>query len=237
MRTKIIFEDESILVCHKPAGMAVETKDLKQKDCVSELKNYLAKQNPSENKPPYLAVIHRLDQPVEGVIVFGKTKSAAAELSRQMKNKEMGKYYLAAVYGKVTKNGELSDLLYKDGKTNTSRTVMDNEIETLGKENVKEAHLSYEVLTTRKEENQDITILKIKLGTGRHHQIRVQCANAGFPLLGDMKYGSTESQNLSEDMFLDTVQLISYELHFNHPVTKEKKKYQLSKVSNIFRLS
>lgn len=250
MRTKILFEDADLLVCHKPAGMAVETKDLRQKDMVSELKNYLAqaaKTNGREENSgkgvnttvqgPYLAVIHRLDQPVEGVIVFGKSKKAAAELSRQMKENEMGKYYLAAVYGRVEKDQKLTDLLYKDVQSNTSRVVSETEAEELGRENVKKAQLSYQVLSVRKEGGQDISILKVKLDTGRHHQIRVQLSHAGFPLLGDLKYGTKESINLSEEMFLDTVQLVSYELHFLHPVTRKEMKYVLPKVNRVFQLT
>lgn len=235
MRTNILYEDTDILVCHKPAGMAVETKNLRQKDMVSELKNYLAQSVEANGQEPYLAVIHRLDQPVEGVIVFGKTKKAAAELSRQMKEKQMGKFYLAAVYGRMDVDGELTDLLYKDAATNSSKVVSESEIDVLGKENVKKAHLSYQVLAVKKEEGQDISILKIKLDTGRHHQIRVQFSHAGYPLLGDLKYGSKESIDLSEDLFLDTVQLVSYELHFKHPVTKKELKFVLPKVPKMLR--
>lgn len=237
MRTKILYEDDDIIVCHKPAGMAVQTKDFRQKDVVSELKNELASRRKSKCGEPYLAVIHRLDQPVEGVIVFGKTKKAAAVLSEQMKTGKMGKYYLAAVYGNVEKEGELTDYLYKDPLTNTSRVVSAEELEKPLTEEVKKAHLSYQVLANRSEGEDSFSILKIKLDTGRHHQIRVQLSHAGFPILGDLKYGTKESMELSENLFLDTVQLVSYELHFVHPTTEKEMAFVLPKVSNLFEMT
>lgn len=117
MKERILYEDKEILVCHKPAGVATQTGQIRQKDLVSEIKNYLGKN-------PYLGVVHRLDQPVEGLLVFAKTPFAAKELSRQLADNTLNKQYYAVVCGKgFEEDTELADYLVKDGKTNQSRKV------------------------------------------------------------------------------------------------------------------
>ena len=115
MKERILYEDKEILVCHKPAGIATQTRQTRQKDIVSELKNYLGNN-------PYLGIVHRLDQPVEGLLVFAKTPFAAKELSRQLTENTLNKQYYAVVLGKgFEKNTELTDYLIKDTKLNKSR--------------------------------------------------------------------------------------------------------------------
>ena len=140
----ILFEDKEIIVCRKPAGIAVQNARIGAMDLESSLKNYLAMQAGGGRRIPYLAVIHRLDQPVEGILVFGKTPEAAKSLSAQITAGKMEKIYLAVTYGKQAEAGKkekvLEDYLKKDGKSNTSSVV---NAHTPG---AKKARLSYEVL-------------------------------------------------------------------------------------------
>ena len=133
----ILYEDDKLLVCVKPAGIAVQTKRMGEQDMESLLRNYLA----AKGETPFIGIIHRLDQPVEGVMVFGKTKEATAELNRQMQKNGFGKYYLTVVYGKAEpKEGQLIDFLKKDGRSNTSSVVKQ------GTADAKRAALTYRVL-------------------------------------------------------------------------------------------
>ena len=142
MDLSILYEDEDILVCHKPAGVAVQTKRLGQADMESLLKNYRV----GKGEQPYIGVVHRLDQPVEGVMVFAKTKEAAASLSRQIAAKITDKYYYAMVDGvPKARKGMLEDYLLRDGRTNTS-SVVDK-----GTPEAKRAELSYDVLEQKGE--------------------------------------------------------------------------------------
>ena len=133
----ILYEDDKLLVCVKPAGIAVQTKRMGEQDMESLLRNYLA----AKGETPFIGIIHRLDQPVEGVMVFGKTKEATAELNRQMQKNGFEKYYLTVVYGKAEpKEGQLIDFLKKDGRSNTSSVVKQ------GTADAKRAALTYRVL-------------------------------------------------------------------------------------------
>ena len=170
MQPAIIYEDEDIIVCKKPAGVATQTRRIGQADMESLLKNYRA----SKGELPYIGVVHRLDQPVEGIMVFAKNKEAAADLSRQIKTKLADKYYYAMTDGvPEKKKGTLEDELLQNGKTNTSEVV------ERGTPQAKHASLSYEVV----EQDGKHAVLRIKLDTGRHHQIRVQLAHAGLSLI------------------------------------------------------
>ena len=139
----ILFEDKEIIVCRKPAGIAVQNARIGAMDLESSLKNYLAMQAGGGRRIPYLAVIHRLDQPVEGILVFGKTPEAAKSLSAQITAGKMEKIYLAVHMESRPRLGKrkvLEDYLKKDGKSNTSSVV---NAHTPG---AKKARLSYEVL-------------------------------------------------------------------------------------------
>jgi len=249
MKTKILFEDEHILVVYKPAGIATQAAGSMQMDVVSELRNYLME--------PYIGLIHRLDQPVEGVLVFAKTPQAAAELSKQAAGRSMKKEYLAAVLLekpeknlKVYKENEkvvLTDYLLKNGRTNTSKVVSSSE------KNAKKAVLSYsiikiskinkdnlkaetEILTKSEIEKMQTALLRIQLETGRHHQIRVQLANGHMPLLGDLKYGSEESKKVSSAMGIKDVALCAHKLIFKHPKTGKTLEFSISPQKEILNI-
>lgn len=196
----ILYEDQHIIVCEKEAGIAVQSARMSQMDMESALKNYLAAKD--SGKVPYLAVIHRLDQPVRGVLVFAKTPHAAKVLNQQVTEHTLGKYYVAEVEGTIpAEEGTLENFLLKDGKTNTSKVVDEK---TAG---AKKAVLHY-----KKKDEQTI---EIELVTGRHHQIRVQCAHAGMPLKGDVKYNPHAKRG-------ELLGLCAYHLVLKHPKTGKK---------------
>lgn len=231
----IIYEDEAVLVVYKPAGIATQTARLGQQDMVSELKNYLAKKPEYKGKgEPYLGVVHRLDQPVSGILVFAKTKQAAAELGRQISDGQMQKYYYAVICGRPAgEQGRLEDYLSKDAKTNLSSVVEESFPDA------KKAVLEYKLIKTLMvlEENtepEEISLIEIKLITGRHHQIRAQMSHSGMPLLGDNKYGSIYSKRLSQQTKCRNVALCAYKLEFYHPMTRKKSSFEKRPDGEIF---
>lgn len=197
----IIFEDESILVCYKPAGIATQTKSVGEKDMLSLVNNYLA----GNNEAPTARVVHRLDQPVEGIMVFAKTAEAANKLTKQITEHTFKKKYYAIINREsFPDEGELVDYLVKDNRTNLSKVVKETD------PRAKKAILRYRVV----EQWDDRKLLDIDLYTGRHHQIRTQLASRTAPILGDVKYGGVSTgHNLA---------LCSYFIGFNHPVTGER---------------
>lgn len=213
----ILFEDGSVLLCYKEAGIPVQSARLGTMDMENALKNYLAGKKPG--KLPYLGVIHRLDQPVEGLLLFAKTPEAARELGRQLTEGRMGKHYLAVVQGNpAVKKGNLKAYLKKDGKTNTSYVTVK------GTPGSKEARLFYQVVEEKEEES----LLRVELDTGRHHQIRVQLSQEGYPIVGDQKYGERSSGKTA-------LALCSYELCFCHPGTKRKITWRVMPKGEVFR--
>ncbi len=155
----------------------------------------------------YLGLVHRLDRPVGGIMIFAKTSKAASRLSNQVREKVFKKKYLAVVDAKISqKQGTLEDYLYKDERNNTSK-VVDKD-----KKNAKLAKLDYQVL--KYNEVKDLSLLEINLHTGRHHQIRVQLANFGHSIFGDQKYGTRGKGK--------QIALWAYQLTIVHPITKEE---------------
>ncbi len=204
MEIDILYEDGQLLVCRKPAGVPVQSGKVGQKDMVSILRNY---RNGKEGDT-YIGLVHRLDQPVQGVMVFAKTKMAAAELSRQITDGRMKKQYLAVTCGKpMKKQGALVDYLLKDGRTNTSSIVPE------GTKGAKRAELRYRIIA----ETPGYALAEIELLTGRHHQIRVQMAGAGMPLAGDRKYNLSDAGQTEK-----YVTLAAHRLSFEHPVLKKE---------------
>lgn len=239
-KQQILFEDKDIIVCHKPAGIATQTAKIGQRDMVSEVTNYLAA---SAMQKPYVGLIHRLDQPVEGILVFAKHSKAAAALSKQISDNRMQKCYYAVVstdnfsmekmsdetlraQGKGT-TGTLIDYLYKDGKTNTSSVVSKE------RKAAKRAELSYELVKEHPEKG--IALVKIKLVTGRHHQIRVQMSHAGMSLIGDYKYADRKAKQLSEELGQKQVALCAYELGFLHPMSGKELVFRTKPTGEIFQ--
>ncbi len=230
MKSEIIYEDDNVIVCYKVAGMATEGTKSFQMDLVSELKNYIARNNKLKGKvgqPPYLAVIHRLDQPVEGLLVFAKDKKSAAVLSKEVQAGKLKKSYLCVVYGKPGERGHLKDLLTKD--SNGLAKVASESDKT-----AKKAELKFEVLESKKVEGVTISLLKVELMTGRFHQIRVQMSHAGYPLLGDQKYGTDISQKLSKDLKVQNVALCADTISFIHPVNSKISEFNIIPRADIF---
>lgn len=222
MQTQIVYEDEAVLVIRKPAGLATESAGIGQKDVVSELKNYVAKKNPG--KMPYLGVVHRLDQPVEGLLVFAKTKKAAENLTAQLGKGTLKKEYLAVVCGKVPENtGRLVDYLAKEKGMAVVKDTADAQAEKdadVQAEKAADPQAKKAVLTyMKKAETEKFTLLAVQIETGRFHQIRAQLSHAGFPILGDEKYGSEESKELSREKKIRFTALCAASLSFRHPVT------------------
>lgn len=214
MQTQIVYEDEAVLVIRKPAGLATESAGIGQKDVVSELKNYVAKKNPG--KMPYLGIVHRLDQPVEGLLVFAKTKKAAEDLTTQLGKGTLKKEYLAVVCGKVPENtGRLVDYLIKVNGMAVVKDAADAQVKQAADPQAKKAVLTY----TKKAETEKFTLLAVQIETGRFHQIRAQLSHAGFPILGDEKYSSEESKELSREKKIRFTALCAASLSFRHPVT------------------
>ncbi len=227
-REWILYEDEDIIVCRKAAGIATQTARVGQADMVSEIVNYLARK--TQNTAPYAGVVHRLDQPVEGILVFARNRQSAAGLSRQAAENRMEKYYYAVVCtSQSDRRGTLTDYLLKDGKTNTSRIVPP---EVKG---AKKALLEYELLTEKACMGSKIALARIHLHTGRHHQIRVQMSNAGMDLLGDYKYAGQETTALSGQMHMKDIALCAFRLSFRHPRTGKRMDFQIKPEGRCFQ--
>ncbi len=216
---EIIFEDKDIIVCRKPVGVATQTKRLGQQDMESLLKNYRAK----KGEPPYIGIVHRLDQPVEGVMVFAKNRQAAAHLSKQVQERVIGKHYYAVSANEPDANeAVLEDYLLTDKKMNYTKVV------DATMNGAKQAKLEYKVVETKKGK----TLFDIKLHTGRQHQIRVQMANVGCSLVGDSKYGCKSETNVK--MENNTLALCSYKLEFEHPTKKIPMKFEIQPIGKVF---
>lgn len=208
MEVEILFEDKDVIVCHKPVGMATQTRRLGQQDMESYLKNYRVR----NKETPYIGVVHRLDQPVEGVMVFAKNQKAASELSKQIQRDQMGKHYYArsASTASIAKGGSLQDYMLTDKQKNISRIV------DKATEGAKPASLDYTVCGS----DEKGTVFDITLHTGRQHQIRLQLSNIGFPIEGDKKYGGAEVS--------DGLKLCAYKLEFVHPVTGKNMEFSIT---------
>lgn len=241
---KILYEDDAILAAVKPAGLESQASRKLEPDMVSEIKNYLlrsrrrkerqAGQNLStkmstnsstQDQEPYVGVIHRLDKPVSGVMVYAKTKEAAAFLSKEVQEHRVTKIYHAVVCGKPVDNvGNFVDRLSMDRENNYSR-IVDNS-EPAGKT----AELSYRVIGENEEKG--LTLVEIHLKTGRHHQIRVQFAGHGLPLWGDTKYNPDALKRGEKG----PLALAAVSLSFVHPVTKEPMTVSMRPQGGAFRL-
>lgn len=209
-KLNVIYEDNHIIVVEKPVNIPSQGDKTGDIDMLTLIKEYIKEKY---NKPGnvYLGLIHRLDRPVGGVMVFAKTSKAASRLSEQVREKVFQKRYLVICNGKMEKtNGTLEDYLLKNERNNISKVVKE------GTQNSKYANLDYEVL--KYDKDLDLSVLKILLHTGRHHQIRVQLANRGHSIYGDQKYGGRGHGK--------QITLWAYSLTILHPITKEKMEFK-----------
>ncbi len=233
---KYIFEDEDLLVCHKPAGIATEGARVGNIDLISAARNYLKRKN--RDGKTYLATVHRLDQPVEGVVVLAKTKKAAGDIARQIKEHTTDKYYYALCYGRPDSDtGKLTDFLVKK-EDGLAKVISEKEKDTLkdnvitlesgekirvADQDVKLAKLEYSVIAG----DDKVSLLRIKLLTGRFHQIRVQLSSIGHPIMGEKKYGSPESMALSEELGISQMCLVSFKFALTHPHTGKRMEFEI----------
>lgn len=203
----VLYEDNHLLVVEKPVNIAVQADDSKDKDLLNILKEYLKEKY---NKPGnvYLGLVHRLDRPVGGVMVFAKTSKAASRLSDAIRMDELEKTYVAVVIGKANESDHLEDYLIKDSKTNTSKVTAASK--------GKLALLDYRLLSYK----DNMSLVEIDLQTGRSHQIRVQFSSRGLPLYGDQRYNPNAKPG-------QQIALFARKLSFNHPVTKERLTFSL----------
>lgn len=200
-KLEVLYEDNHIIVVNKPCNVLSQSDNTHDVDLLTMIKEYIKEKY---NKPGnvYLGLVHRLDRPVSGVMVFARTSKAASRLSEQVRTHSFKKEYLAIAHGTFSKTEDtLEDYLEKLPDGNTIVT---------DKEHGKLARLKYQVLEENKEKN--ISLLKIQLETGRHHQIRVQFSSRNHPLCGDQRYGKQDHIQIC---------LHAYKLSFIHPVTKE----------------
>ncbi len=203
-KLEILYEDNHVIVVVKPANVLSQGDSTGDSDMLTIIKDYIKEKY---HKPGnvYLGLVHRLDRPVQGIMVFAKSSKAAARLTKQIQNHEFQKQYLAIINGIIPeKKGEFCDYLTKREDGNTIVTNPKN-----GKKSI----LKYEVLM----EKAGKSLVKIQLVTGRHHQIRVQFASRGYPLVGDQRYGNLDYKQIC---------LCSYYLSFLHPITKERMTFE-----------
>ncbi len=206
-KLEVLFEDNHIIVVKKPCNVLSQGDYTKDLDLLNMVKMYVKEKY---NKPGnvYIGLVHRLDRPVSGVMVFARTSKAASRLSEDIKNNKFKKEYLAVVkgVGLVVKD-KFIDYLEKDNNRNTVVSKSEN-----GKLSI----LEYEVLKVNY--NKGETLVKINLITGRHHQIRVQFASRGYPLCGDMRYGNNSKGQIA---------LCCRSISFLHPITKEEVSFKI----------
>ena len=210
---EVLYEDNHILVANKPAGTPSQADKSGDMDMLSIVKEYVRSKygKPGE---AFIGLVHRLDRPAAGLMVFARTSKAARRLSEDVRLGRFKKTYLAVVYGDAP-GGSMEDYLRKDPKTNIS-TVAEE-----GVPGAKHAALSYETLQTKNGRS----LVKINLLTGRAHQIRVQFASRGLPLVGDIKYGSAVPDRLA---------LYACSIGLTHPTKKEYMEFSSLPVDGAF---
>ena len=207
-KLNVLYEDNHIIVVEKEPNVLSQSDITGDIDLLTMVKTYI-KDKYEKPGNVYCGLVHRLDRPVGGVMVFAKTSKAAKRLNEQIKNHDFKKTYVAILYGILKKDkGELINYLYKDEHNLKSMVVNKNY------PGGKLSKLNYEVIGYVS----DKTIVKINLITGRHHQIRLQFKNIGYPLYGDQLYGKKNNEQ---------IRLYAYKLSFNHPITKEKLEFKL----------
>lgn len=253
---KYIYEDKDIIVCHKPSGVATEGARVGSMDVVSSVRNYLARRNRAgedgkSKGAPYVATVSRLDQPVEGVLVLAKTKAAATSLSGQIRDKTTDKYYYALCYGNIPgEEGHLKNNLARSEAGGNAVVLSDEEAasvkdlsvtlksgEKLSIMNpgIKNAELDYTVVARSVIGEKPVTLLEVRLLTGRYHQIRASLSHLGYPILGDQKYGSSESVAFSKEQNIRDVCLVCHKFAFDHPKTGKRTAFDITPYNQQIR--
>lgn len=204
MIIRILYEDNHLLVVEKPVNLPVQADNSGDDDLLTLLKADLKKRHQKPGNV-YLGLVHRLDRPVGGVLVFAKTSKAASRLSDVLRKREMERKYLAVVRGSLDDGGLLKHHLWKDSEKNKVHAVKSSHT------GAKKAVLHYETI----ERKDGMSLLAIRLHTGRSHQIRVQMAASDAPLYGDQKYGQHVNRPGQQ------IALWAHTLSFPHPTTKE----------------
>ena len=205
---EILYEDNQIIVAVKPQNMPSQLDSSNDEDILTYLKKYIKEKY---NKPGnvYLGLVHRLDRPTGGVMVFARTSKSAERLSKQIVDNEFEKTYLAVVLGKPKdKSLRVVNYLKKDEKNNIVSVVPQSE------KGAKYSELTYDTI----ENKENISLLKVNLKTGRSHQIRVQLSTLGYPIFGDAKYNGNKFGN-------SNLALWAYKLTFTHPTLKKKMQF------------
>ncbi len=218
----ILHEDNDILVCIKPAGVAAGSEKSGAMDMLSMVLNYLAKKDRSKAPEAYL--VHRLDKPVSGVMVFAKNKKAAAKLSEQFARHLCGKHYYCVVTDAREKEGTLVSYIREDKKTNVGSLVSEND------KDAKRAELVFKEIEKKEIDGRLCSLMDIELKTGRHHQIRLQMTEISGGIYGDTKYNRAFSENKG---FVQLA-LFSYELTIKHPHAGETMTFSAKPTQEIF---
>ncbi len=205
---EIVYSDSSVIVCVKPAGVICEAAEGKE-NMIDMVSNATKRR---ETDKPYAGLVHRLDQVTAGLMVFSADPKVTGKLSEAVMNKDTEKEYLAIVHGvPEEKEGEMCDLLYRDPKKNKSYVVKRS------RKGVREARLSYSTVATAEGKYGKVSLVRIRLFTGRTHQIRVQFASRGMPLVGDGKYGAADNA--------PSVALLSHRLSITHPKSGKRMEF------------
>jgi 23S rRNA pseudouridine1911/1915/1917 synthase len=203
---EILYEDNHIIAVNKKSSTLSQGDRTGDTSLDSEVKDYIAKKY---NKPGdvFLGIVHRLDRPVSGVILYARTSKALERLNEMFRKGEVRKFYLAIVKERPPRDTETIKHYLKKNEKQNKTYVYDTEVK-----GSKEASLTY----TLKGRSDRYYLLEVELHTGRHHQIRAQLANRGCPVKGDLKYGFPRSNKDG------SISLISRRIEFIHPVKKEK---------------
>lgn len=207
---KVLYEDNHIIVVEKKPNVLCQSDYTKDLDLLTMVKEYIKEKY---HKPGnvYIGLVHRLDRPVGGIMVFARTSKAAGRLAKLIQNHEMTKEYLLVCRGNLNNSGTMEDYILKDNEKSIIIT----------KDKGKYAKLEYEVIARK----DNLNLVKVNLITGRHHQIRLQFASRGYPLYGDQLYGVQDKKQIA---------LYAYHLRFKHPVKEEIMDFKLYPKNGIW---
>ncbi len=211
-KLNVLYEDNHIIVVEKKPNVLCQSDYTKDLDLLTMVKNYIKNEY---HKPGnvYIGLVHRLDRPVGGIMVFARTSKAASRLSKLIQEHEMTKEYLLVCYGDLPKKGIMEDYILKEEEKSIITT----------KDKGKYAKLEYEVL----DKKDNLNLVKVNLITGRHHQIRLQFAHRNCPLYGDQLYGKNDKKQIA---------LFAYHLKFKHPVKDEIMEFKIYPKTGVWEL-